>query len=173
MHPALHIEFIVCTVQTTGGPAVMVWGWVVVSFFTLMVGAAMGGASLSFLCHIHCIINSILFCGFWSVIPAQRSAAPIPRAADPTSGRQCLRNPSTLPSRAGSQAGLIFLARSQSPLGSGALPLPFMLVAVISENFSIDCDVASRAQTSSRPLQRSTRTTSHLRGRRSGSMRPF
>lgn len=26
----------------TGGPAVMVWGWVVVSFFTLMVGLAMG-----------------------------------------------------------------------------------------------------------------------------------
>ncbi|KAF8516892.1 APC amino acid permease [Gautieria morchelliformis] len=26
----------------TGGPAVMVWGWVVVSFFTMMVGLAMG-----------------------------------------------------------------------------------------------------------------------------------
>ena len=109
----LHTGIIMRTIQTTGGPAVMVWGWVVVSVFTLIIGAAMGGAFLSFSYHILRTIGDSKPADFRSVIPAQRCAAPIPRAVGPISGRQCFRIPDMPPSRAGSQAGSTSLAKLQ------------------------------------------------------------
>ncbi|KAJ4490589.1 APC amino acid permease [Lentinula aciculospora] len=71
----------------TGGPAVMVYGWIIVSFFTLLVGMAMAGAIIS--SFDQCPVFDVLLIRGLQVsvsIPLVSHPSLIPFSAHPTSG---------------------------------------------------------------------------------------
>ncbi|KAF5376428.1 hypothetical protein D9615_008639 [Tricholomella constricta] len=71
----------------TGGPAVMVWGWIVVSFFTILVGLAMAGKSLKVI--VPNTVNSERVLGY------QKFAVLIQRLEGLIFGQLCCQNPKT------------------------------------------------------------------------------